>query len=123
VLGWKDPQWVELMEQLLQAASNYGYVQKFDVDSQVIGWRLNASAMDWLLVDESQALQDGKHNQFFRNLYQAVAQTLRQQGHPLFDFEAQEHTAQVDSARRQLLEQRFPLHGKRPQGLARQPRP
>ncbi len=107
VVGWKDPQWVELMEQLLQAASNYGYVQKFDVDSQVIGWRLNASSMDWLLVDESQALEDGKHNQFFRNLYQAVAQTLRQQGHPLFDFEAQEHTAQVDSARRQLLEQRF----------------
>ena len=107
VVGWKDPQWVELMEQLLQAASNYGYVQKFDVDSQVIGWRLNASSMDWLLVDESKAVQDGKHNQFFRSLYQAVAQTLRQQGHPLFDFEAQEHTAQVDSARRQLLEQRF----------------
>ena len=107
VVVWKDPQWVELMEQLLQAASNYGYVQKCDVDSQVVGWRLNASSMDWLLVDESQALEDGKHNQFFRNLYQAVAQTLRQQGHPLFDFEAQEHTAQVDSARRQLLEQRF----------------
>ncbi len=107
IVGWKDPQWVELMEQLLHAASNYGYAQKFDVDSQVIGWRLNASSMDWLLVDESQALENGKHNQFFRNLYQAVAQTLRQQGHPLFDFEAQEHTAQVDSARRQLLEQRF----------------
>jgi len=27
--------------------------------------------------------------------------------HPLFDFEAQEHTAQVDAPRRQLLEQRF----------------
>jgi hypothetical protein len=25
VVGWKDPQWVEFMEQLLQAASNYGY--------------------------------------------------------------------------------------------------
>ncbi|MBI2744615.1 MAG: DEAD/DEAH box helicase [Burkholderiales bacterium] len=107
VSGWKDPQWVEFVEQLLQAASNYGYVQKADVDAQVIGWRLNASSMDWLLVDETQAQENSKHNQFFRNLYQAVAQTLRQQGHPLFDFEAQEHTAQVDAARRQLLEQRF----------------
>jgi hypothetical protein len=32
---------------------------------------------------------------------------LRQKSHPLFDFEAQEHTAQVDAGRRQLLEQRF----------------
>jgi|GEM_PF-3017880 hypothetical protein len=29
------------------------------------------------------------------------------QNHPLFDFEAQEHTAQMDAGRRQLLEQRF----------------
>ena len=107
VASWKDPQWVELMMHLLQAASLYGYVQKFDVEGQVVGWRLNASAMDWLLVDESQAVEDGKHNQFFRSLYLAVAQTLRQQGHPLFNFEAQEHTAQVDAGRRQLLEQRF----------------
>jgi len=27
--------------------------------------------------------------------------------HPLFDFEAHEHTAQVDAAKRQLLEARF----------------
>jgi Lhr-like helicase len=107
VVTWKDPQWVELTEHLLLAAKLYGFVQPFDVDKQVVGWRLKASAMDWLLVDESQALEDGKHNQFFRSLYLAVAQTLRQQGHPLFDFEAQEHTAQVDAARRQLLEQRF----------------
>lgn len=32
---------------------------------------------------------------------------MRQRSHPLFDFEAQEHTAQVDAGRRQLLEQRF----------------
>ena len=107
VTTWKDPQWVELLEQLLHAASHYGYVHKFDVEGAVVGWRLNASSMDWLLVDDAQALENGKHNQFFRNLYVAVADSLRQQGHALFDFEAQEHTAQVDAARRQLLEQRF----------------
>lgn len=107
VATWKDPQWVELTEHLLQAASHFGYVHRLDVDGAVVGWRLNASCMDWCLVDESQALENGKHNQFFRSLYLAVADTLRQQGHPLFDFEAQEHTAQVDAGRRQLLEQRF----------------
>ncbi len=29
---WKDPQWVELVEHLLQAASHYGYVHKSDVE-------------------------------------------------------------------------------------------
>jgi len=88
VSSWKDPQWVELTEQLLQAASHYGYVHKLDVEGAVVGWRLNASSMDWMLVDEAQALENGKHNQFFRSLYLAVAENLRQQDHPLFDFEA-----------------------------------
>lgn len=107
VKGWKDAQWTELLEDLLVAASQYGYVQRHEVEAQTIGWRLNASAMDWLLLDAPTADQDGKHNRFFRQLYLAVADTLSQQTHPLFDFEAQEHTAQVDAARRQLLEQRF----------------
>ena len=55
VATWKDPQWVELTEQLLQAASHYGYVHKLDVEGAVVGWRLNASSMDWMLVDETQA--------------------------------------------------------------------
>ncbi|WP_240650165.1 DEAD/DEAH box helicase [Variovorax atrisoli] len=107
IKGWKEPQWVELLEHLLQATKDHGYVQQSEVDQQTVGWRLNASSMDWLLMEETQVTEDGKHNQFFRNLYLALAQTLRQQGHALFDFEAQEHTAQVDATRRQLLEQRF----------------
>jgi hypothetical protein len=81
---WKDPQWVELVEHLLQAASHFGYVQKVRCRrSQAVGWRLNASSMDWLLVDDAQALEDGKHNQYFRSLYLTVAETLRQQNHAI----------------------------------------
>lgn len=105
--NWRDPQWVEFVEDLLKAASNYGYVQKFDIDSDLLGWRLNAKAMDWVLVKDEDLGDDARHNTFFRNLYLAVSQTLQQGQHALFDFEAQEHTAQVDAARRQLLEQRF----------------
>jgi DEAD/DEAH box helicase/Domain of unknown function (DUF1998)/Helicase conserved C-terminal domain len=107
VKSWKDAQWTELLQDFLVAASHYGYVQRHEVEAQTIGWRLNASAMDWLLIDSPTADQDGKHNRFFRQLYLAVAKTLDQQSHPLFEFEAQEHTAQVDAGRRQLLEQRF----------------
>lgn len=107
VSSWKDPEWAELVEALLQAAELYGYVQKHSIDQQLIGWRLNAAAMDWCLPDDVLQEGDSRANPFFRMLYLNIADLLRQQSHSLFDFEAQEHTAQVDAGRRQLLEQRF----------------
>ena len=107
VASWKDPEWVELVEALLQASVLYGYVQKHSIDQQLVGWRLNAAALDWCLPDTSTLEENSRSNQFFRALYLNIADLLRQQSHPLFEFEAQEHTAQVDAGRRQLLEQRF----------------
>ena len=107
IVSWKDPEWVELVEALLQASALYGYVQKHSIDQQLVGWRLNAAALDWSLPDASLQNEDTRANQFFRALYLNIADLLRHQNHPLFDFEAQEHTAQVDAGRRQLLEQRF----------------
>jgi Lhr-like helicase len=107
VTSWKDPEWVELVEALLQAAALYGYVQKHSIDQKLIGWRLNAAALDWCLPEDFLQAGDSRSNQFFRALYLNIADLLRQKSHPLFDFEAQEHTAQVDAGRRQLLEQRF----------------
>lgn len=107
-LEWKDTEWVELVEALLNAASLYGYVQKHPIDSYLIGWRLNASTLDWCLTtDEPMDVESGKANVFFRELYLNIADLLSKPDHPMFDFEAQEHTAQVDGTRRQLLEQRF----------------
>lgn len=102
---WKETEWAELIEAMLQAAGNYGYVHKHAIDAKMVGWRLNAAAMDWCLI--SQGDGDNRVNSFFRQLYLSAAKLLLQPNHPLFDFEAQEHTAQVEPARRQLLEQRF----------------
>ena len=107
IAHWKSAQWVELIEAVLDAASVYGYVQKHALDAQIVGWRLNATALDWRLTADAPLAADSKTNAFFRQLYLNVADLLRAPGHPLFDFEAQEHTAQVDADRRQLLEQRF----------------
>ena len=107
VKHWKDPEWVELVEALLRAAANYGYVQKHAIDAQLVGWRLNAAALDWCLTSDQALGDDSRVNTFFRELYLSVADLLRLPSHPLFEFEAQEHTAQVDAPRRQLLEQRF----------------
>ena len=107
VSSWRDPEWVELVEALLQAAALYGYVQKHSIEQQLVGWRLNAAALDWCLPENFAHGDETGANQFFRALYLNIADLLRQKSHPLFDFEAQEHTAQVDGGRRQLLEQRF----------------
>jgi len=119
--SWKDLQWTVFVEDLLKAAALYGYVQKFDIDTHLLGWRLNASSMDWLLVRDEKLGAATRHNAFFRNLYLAVAQTLKQTHHALFNFEAQEHTAQVDAGRRQLLEQRFRYTAKDRQDWADNP--
>ncbi|AYW43237.1 MULTISPECIES: DEAD/DEAH box helicase [Pseudomonas aeruginosa group] len=121
VIQWKDTEWVELIEYMLKAAGNYGYVQKHAIDSQLAGWRLNAAALDWCLIADEQQAESNRINQYFRALYLSIADLLRRPSHPLFDFEAQEHTAQVDAPRRQLLEQRFRYTEKDRQDWAQNP--
>lgn len=99
---WKEKELVELIQAVLERAANYGYVQRQPVTAQLAGWQLNAAAMVWQLIDDGD-----QANAFFRQLYLNVAELLRHDDHPLYDFEAQEHTAQVDPGRRQMLEQRF----------------
>lgn len=106
VSSWKDAEWVEIVSSLLEIAVLYGYVQRHSVEKGLAGFRLNASALEWLLTDTA-VDEDNSTNQYFRQLYLNLAELLKQPSHPLFHFEAQEHTAQVDAARRQLLEQRF----------------
>ncbi len=107
VSSWKDQELVEAMETLLNAAVNYGYVHKHSIDNSILGWRLNASAMDWCLPVIDDDHDQRKPNAFFRQLYLVMSEIIKLPSHPLFDFEAHEHTAQVDATRRQLLEQRF----------------
>ncbi|WP_418647633.1 DEAD/DEAH box helicase [Thauera butanivorans] len=121
VIQWKDAEWVELIEYMLKAAGNYGYVQKHAIDSQFAGWRLNAAALDWCLIADQPQTDSNRINQYFRTLYLGIADLLRRPSHPLFDFEAQEHTAQVDAPRRQLLEQRFRYTEKDRQDWAQNP--
>ncbi len=107
VRSWKEQDFSELLEQFLGAATAYGYVQKQKIDDRVVGWRLKASSLIWRLVESSPEDQDTQVNAFFRQLYLSAAALLTLPSHPLFDFEAHEHTAQVDAAKRKLLEARF----------------
>lgn len=107
VAQWKEAEWAELIEATLRAASDYGYVQRSEIDEQIAGWRLKMSSLEWRFVQEPTPGESKAINGFFRELYLSIAELLRLPAHPLFEFEAHEHTAQVDAGRRQLLEQRF----------------
>lgn len=106
VTTWKGTEFTDLLSSFLSVAQRYGYVQPQDVGQNLTGWRLKSSALLWRLDLEPEETPT-TINTFFRHLYLTVAEILRQEHHPFFEFEAHEHTAQVDPARRMLLESRF----------------
>lgn len=102
-----NPEWVNLCRAFLKAAETHGYVQSQGLDNQkLVGWTLKSSALRWTLTPEIPAATTPV-NRFFRHLYLTIMEVLTQRPHPLFDFVANEHTAQVDSDKRKTLEQRF----------------
>lgn len=102
VQDWKDDEWVQLVEDLLKLAENWGYVSVSEIDRGLPGYCLSATSLQWQLTADA-----ATGNSYFRQLYLSLSQLLGQPEHPLFLFEAQEHTAQVEAERRQELEQRF----------------
>lgn len=97
---------VEMVRVFLSAAAKGGYVANSQRDKSLTGWALKDTALIWKL-NPPMSKPDKKLNAFFRDLYTSVAELLGTPEHYFFDFEAHEHTAQVDSDRRKVLEARF----------------
>ena len=121
VRSWKEQEYADILEQFLGAANHYGYVQKQKFDDRLVGWRLKASSMIWRLVDTPPEEPETSANAFFRQLYLTAAELLTLPSHPLFEFEAHEHTAQVDAVKRKLLEARFRFSKKDRDDWAKEP--
>lgn len=101
-----DHTYIELIEWLLNAALSYGLVRREETDFGLTGWQLNGSNILWARgTGESQRQADD--NIFFRGLYQNIAALLGNPAHLLFEFEAREHTAQVEQDDRMEREARF----------------
>ncbi len=105
----KTKDFESLVTALLAAAKEIGIVTQ-DVTSfdDQLGWRLVDGAIVFRrATPEEEARQRRPANTFFRALYASLAELLKLPGHPLFGFEAREHTAQVESEKREVREQRF----------------
>lgn len=97
-----------LMESLLRAAVTHGLVsEEVTPFGDQTGFRLNDACV---LFKRGTPVIDPNYpneNAFFRDFYANLAFTLREPVHPLFGFEAREHTAQVDGEKRAVREKRF----------------
>lgn len=103
----KSPELDGLIEDLLRAAAAHGLVSEENTSFDLPGWQLNDAAVRFRLGGSTPGADDTAGNAFFRDLYANLAAMLRTPAHPLFSFEAREHTAQVDGERRAVREKRF----------------
>jgi Lhr-like helicase len=95
--------YLELIRAMLDAAEDVGLVRRFEhTPFREVGYQLNSLAVTFRAGEP-----DDKANAYFTNLYHALGQMLALPGHPLFDLETREHTAQVDTRVREIREMRF----------------
>lgn len=102
----KDEHYEEIVLALLRAAKSYGLVVAEETEFGMTGFQLNGTSLLWTLGD-GQSKKGSDDNAFFRSLYGNIAGLLANPVHRLYDFEAREHTAQVEQDDRLEREARF----------------
>jgi len=102
----KDEQCEEITRALLKAAKSYGLVVSEETEFGITGYQLNGTGLLWAL-GKGKSRKGADDNVFFRSLYGNIAGMLADPVHRLFDFEAREHTAQVEQEERLEREARF----------------
>ena len=112
--GLKRGDYLELLNALLGAAMAGGYVRRYEqTPFRAPGYQLNSLAVRFRSDEPAE-----RANRFFADLYRSMAEVLALPGHPLFDLEAREHTAQVDAKVREIREMRFRFGDKERKVLA-----
>lgn len=103
----KDDDYQDIVTDLLNVAKeSYGLVVAEKTEFGVMGYQLDSSKLLWKL-GEGVSSRNSDDNVFFRALYGNIAGLLGNPVHRLFDFEAREHTAQVEQDDRLEREARF----------------
>lgn len=110
----KRADYLELLHALLDAAIAGGFVRRHEhTPFRTPGYQLNSLAVRFY----SGEVKD-RANRFFAELYRSLSNMLASPGHPLFELEAREHTAQVDARVREVREMRFRFGEKEQEQLA-----
>ena len=103
----KSKEFDQFVEDLLRAGAMHGLISEENTPFDRFGWRLNDACVLFRLGDPRKDGRGSGQNAFFRDLYENLSRMLGAPQHPLFGFEAREHTAQVDPDNREIREKRF----------------
>ena len=107
----------EIIKALLAAAKDHTLVsEELTPFDDAKGYRLRDGCVRF-----KAKTPEREKNPFFRAFYANLAHTLREPAHPLFGFEAREHTAQVESEKREVREKRFRYGDKEKEELTESP--
>lgn len=98
-----------VIDAVLRVLTVYGYVEPTELEGGLVGWRIDASALEWRLAEDAAGAGAGASsaNPFFRDLYANAAGLLEAGTSFLHQLEAREHTAQVEAEVREEREKRF----------------
>ncbi|MCL4761658.1 MAG: DUF1998 domain-containing protein [Burkholderiales bacterium] len=103
----KRADYEKLLQEMLETARKAGLVCEVPTPfGTSLGWQLKASSVVFKRGSGT-ARSGAMDNSYFRDLYANLAEALVNPTHGLFKLEAREHTAQVESDRRELREFRF----------------
>lgn len=109
----------DVVRTLLEAATRHGLLaEEATTFGDARGWRLSEDCIIFRRSTPEERGQTASRNAYFTDFYTNLARMLREPQHPLFGFEAREHTAQVDIDRRQTREKRFRYGDKESKELA-----
>ncbi len=109
----KEKEFTLLIDEMFRAAHNYGFVTPVVTALDISGYRLSPLAIRFVSKPElsSCSSKDSKtdlsKNSFFISLYDNFIEMLASNPESVFGLHAHEHTAQVDSKRRELREHCF----------------
>lgn len=118
IRGLKSAEFDTLIAKLLEVATVHGQVTEESTPFDVPGWKLTDASVVFRRGDPEDRTERKNDNAFFRAFYQSLATMLGNRDHPLFGFEAREHTAQVEQEKRQVREKRFRYGQKEQEVLA-----
>ena len=102
----KKDDYLEFFERLLELFADEGLVMPVELETDVIGWRLTPSAVR-LIPGSAIADESTRGNEYFHDLYCAIADDLASGHSPFWGLEGREHTAQVSQKQREWREWRF----------------
>ena len=96
-----------VVDDILDVLKVYGLVVRESLDQGRNGYLINGSVLEWREADPVDVHTKEAPNEFFRDLYENVADLLDSRDRLLHRLEAREHTAQVDAELREEREHRF----------------